>query len=98
MNIVGIVSFFAKLHFSSERCKKFTGKCLRVGKIKTMLTLVTVSNHGLALYISTSFYFIILWVRIILIDSSGEKITFDAIWIADTNLNMILFSESSIRI
>ena len=33
MNIVGIVSFFAKLHFSSERCKKFKGKCLRVRKI-----------------------------------------------------------------
>ena len=34
MNIVGIVSFFAKLHFSSEKCKKFTEKYLRVGKIK----------------------------------------------------------------
>ena len=33
MNIVGIVFFFAKLHFSSERCKKFTGKCLRVKEI-----------------------------------------------------------------
>ena len=64
----------------------------------TMPTLGTVSNQRWALYISTSFNFIILWVRIILIDSSGEKITLDAIWIADTNLNMILFSESCIRI
>ena len=40
----------------------------------------------------------ILWVRIILIDTSRKKITLDAIWIADTNLNMILFSESCIRI
>gem|GEM_PF-2201009 len=63
-----------------------------------MPTLGTVSNQRWALYISSSFNFIILWVRIILIDSSGEKITFDAIWIADTNLNMILFSESCIRI
>ena len=40
----------------------------------------------------------ILWVRIILIDTSRKKITLDAIWIADTNLNMILFSKSRIRI
>ena len=40
----------------------------------------------------------ILWVRIILIDTSRKKITLDAIWIADTYLNMILFSESCIRI
>lgn len=39
-----------------------------------MPTLGTVSNYGWALYISSSFNFIILWVRIILIDSSGEKI------------------------
>ena len=40
----------------------------------------------------------ILWVRKILIDTSRKKITLDAIWIADTYLNMILFSESCIRI
>ena len=52
MNIVGIVSFFAKLHFSSERCKKFKGKCLRIMMNKTTKpTLGTVSNHGWAMYL-----------------------------------------------
>ena len=40
------------------------------------------------------FYLFILWVWIILIDTSRKEITLDAIRIADTNLNMILFSES----
>ena len=44
------------------------------------------------------FYLFILWVWIILIDFSWEEIPLDAIRIADTNLNMILFSESCIRI
>ena len=44
------------------------------------------------------FYLFILWVWIILIDTSRKEITLDAIRIADTNLNMILFSESCIRI
>ena len=36
----------------------------------------------------------ILWVRIILIDTSRKKITLDAVWIADTYLNMVLLHWS----
>ena len=76
----------------------FYGEYTSIPYSTTRPTLGTVSNHGWALYISSSFNFIILWVRIILIDSSRKEITLDAIWIADTNLNMILFPESCIRI
>ena len=34
INIVGIVSFSAKIRFSSERCKELLKKCLRVREIK----------------------------------------------------------------
>ena len=50
------------------------------------------------MYGARRIHLIILWIRIILIDTSRKKIALDAIWIADTNLNMILFSESCIRI
>ena len=50
------------------------------------------------MYGARRIHLFILWVRIILIDTSREIITLDAIRIADTNLNMILFSESCIRI
>lgn len=50
------------------------------------------------MYGARRIHLFILWVRIILIDTSRKEITLDAIWIADTNLNMILFSESCIRI
>ena len=76
----------------------FYGEYTSIPYSTIMPTLGTVSNYGWALYISSSFNFIILWVRIILIDTSRKKITLDAIWIADTYLNMILFSESCIRI
>ena len=76
----------------------FYGEYTSIPYSTILPTLGTVSNHGWALYISSSFNFIILWVRKILIDTSRKKITLDAIWIADTNLNMTLFSESCIRI
>ena len=50
------------------------------------------------MYGARRIHLIILWIRIILIDTSRKKIALDAIWIADTNLDMILFPESCIRI
>ena len=50
------------------------------------------------MYGARRIHLFILWVWIILIDFSWEEIPLDAIRIADTNLNMILFSESCIRI
>lgn len=50
------------------------------------------------MYGARRIHLFILWVWIILIDTSRKEITLDAIRIADTNLNMILFSESCIRI
>ena len=68
-------------------------KCLRVREINRKRCILTCPVYG-----ARRIHLIILWIRIILIDTSRKKITLDAIWIADTNLNMILFSESCIRI
>ncbi len=84
--MIGEYRFFCKMQGIIE-------KCFRVREIKRKRCTLACPMCG-----ARRIHHFILWVRIILIDTSRKKITLNAIWIADTYLNMILFSESCIRI